>query len=41
MTTSDGWIVNLGQASYLEVLDLQRRLVELRQRDFVPDALAI
>ena len=41
MTTSDGWIVNLGQASYLEVLDLQRRLVELRQRDFVPDALLL
>ena len=41
MTNGDGWIVNLGQAKYLEVLDLQRRLVELRQRDFVPDTLLL
>ncbi|MGD8371962.1 MAG: lipoyl(octanoyl) transferase LipB [Syntrophobacterales bacterium] len=37
----DGWIVNLGQARYLEVLDLQRRLVELRQGNFVPDTLLL
>jgi lipoate-protein ligase B len=43
MTTNlqDGWIVNLGQAKYLEVLDLQRRLVELRQGNFVPDTLLL
>jgi lipoate-protein ligase B len=42
--TSDlkiGWIANLGRAKYLEVLDLQRRLVELRQRNFVPDTLLL
>ncbi len=37
----DGWLVNLGQAKYLEVLDLQRRLVELRQGNFVPDTLLL
>ena len=41
MTNGDGWIVKLGQAGYLEVLDLQRRLVELRQGDFVPDTLLL
>ncbi|UCE82853.1 MAG: lipoyl(octanoyl) transferase LipB [Deltaproteobacteria bacterium] len=37
----DGWLVNLGQAKYLEVLDLQRRLVELRQGNVVPDTLLL
>ena len=41
MTNTDGWMVNLGYARYLAVLDLQRRLVELRQRDFVPDTLLL
>ncbi|UCG11054.1 MAG: lipoyl(octanoyl) transferase LipB [Deltaproteobacteria bacterium] len=35
------WLVNLGQAKYLEVLDLQRRLVELRQQNLVPDTLLL
>jgi lipoate-protein ligase B len=37
----DGWIVNLGLAKYLEVLDLQRRLVKLRQEGKVPDVLLL
>ena len=37
----DGWIVNLGHAGYLEVLDLQRELVDLRQKDCVPDILLL
>jgi len=41
MTNGDGWIANLGCAGYLEVLDLQRRLVELRQGNFVPDTLLL
>jgi lipoate-protein ligase B len=41
MTNGDGWIVNLGRARYLEVLDLQRRLVELRQGNLVPDSLLL
>jgi len=43
MTTDfqDGWIVNLGKAQYLEVLDLQRKLVDLRQKNSVPDALLL
>ena len=43
MTTDlhNGWIVNLGQDRYLEVLDLQRRLVELRQENLVPDTLLL
>lgn len=41
MTNRDGWIVNLGHAKYLEVLDLQRRLVELRQGNLVPDTLLL
>jgi lipoate-protein ligase B len=41
MTSCDGWIVNLGQAKYLEVLDLQRKLVDLRQKKSVPDTLLL
>ena len=43
MTTDlqDGWIVNLGQAKYLEVLELQRLLVELRQQNLIPDTLLL
>ena len=43
MTTDlqDGWIANLGQAKYLEVLDLQRRLVELRQGNLGFDTLLL
>jgi len=37
----EGWLVNLAQANYLEVLDLQRRLVELRQENLVPDTLLL
>ena len=37
----DGWIVDLGHAEYLGVLDLQRRLVQLRQEDNFPDALLL
>ena len=37
----DGWIANLGQARYLGVLDLQRRLVEMRQQNLVPDTLLL
>jgi len=37
----DGWLVNLGQAKYLEVLDLQRRLVKLRQKGEVPDVFLL
>ena len=41
MTNGDGWIVNLGQAKYLEVLDLQRELVKLRQEQSIPDTLLL
>ncbi len=41
MTNGNGWIVNLGQAGYLEVLDLQRKLVDLRRQDIVPDTLLL
>jgi len=37
----DGWIANLGQAKYLEVLDLQRELVKLRQGHRIPDTLLL
>ena len=37
----DGWLVNLGQAKYLGVLDLQRKLVDLRQKNSVPDILLL
>ena len=37
----DGWLVNLGQAKYLEVLDLQRELVKLRQGQRIPDTLLL
>lgn len=37
----DGWIANLGQAKYLEVLDLQRELVKLRQEQRIPDTLLL
>ena len=41
MTNDTGWLVSLGQAKYLEVLDLQRRLVKLRQEGKVPDVLLL
>ena len=41
ITKGDGWIVNLGEARYLQVLDLQRNLVDLRQKDSVPDTLLL
>ena len=41
MTNGDGWIANLGQAKYLEVLDLQRELVKLRQGQSIPDTLLL
>jgi len=37
----NGWIVNLGQAKYLEILDLQRELVKLRQGQSIPDTLLL
>ena len=37
----DGWLVNLGHAKYLEVLDLQRQLVKLRQENRIPDTLLL
>jgi len=33
------WRVDLGQRDYLEAWQLQRRLVEMRQRDEIPDVL--
>jgi lipoate-protein ligase B len=41
MTNGDGWIANLGRARYLEVLDLQRKLVDLRQKNSVPDTVLL
>lgn len=41
MSNDTGWLVNLGQAKYFEVLDLQRRLVKLRQEGKVPDVLLL
>ena len=41
MTNGDGWIANLGHANYLEVLDLQRELVKLRQGHRIPDTLLL
>jgi lipoate-protein ligase B len=37
----DGWIANLGHAKYVEVLDLQRKLVKLRQEQRIPDTLLL
>ena len=37
----DGWIVNLGHSGYLEVLNLQRVLVKLRQDRSIPDTLLL
>ena len=37
----DGWFVNLGHAKYLEVLNLQRELVKLRQEERIPDTLLL
>ena len=37
----DGWIVHLGHTNYLEVLDLQRELVKLRQGQSIPDTLLL
>lgn len=37
----EGWIVDLGQSKYLEVLDLQRILVRLRYENSVPDILLL
>jgi lipoate-protein ligase B len=37
----EGWLVNLGHAKYLEVLDLQRELVKLRQAQRIPDTLLL
>ncbi len=41
MTNDTGWLVNLGHAHYLEVLDLQRELVKLRQAQRIPDTLLL
>ena len=41
MINDTGWIANLGSAGYLMVLDLQRRLVKLRQEGEVPDLLIL
>jgi lipoate-protein ligase B len=37
----EGWLVDLGQAKYLEVLDLQRKLVDLREKNSIPDTLLL
>lgn len=37
----EGWLLNLGHAKYLEVLDLQRELVKLRQAQRIPDTLLL
>ena len=37
----EGWLVDLGQAKYLGVLDFQRKLVDLRQKNSVPDTLLL
>jgi lipoate-protein ligase B len=39
--SQDGWLVNLGHARYLEVLELQRVLVDLRQKNSAPDTLLL
>ena len=36
-----GWLVNLGKAQYLEVLDLQRTLAQLRHENQVVDHLLV
>ena len=41
MINDTGWLVNLGHANYLEVLDLQRELVKLRQEQRIPDTLLL
>jgi lipoate-protein ligase B len=41
MANGDGWIVKLGRTSYLEVLDLQRTLAQLRHEDQVVDILLV
>lgn len=41
MINDTGWLVNLGHAKYLEVLDLQRELVKLRQAQRIPDTLLL
>jgi lipoyl(octanoyl) transferase len=41
MTNGDGWLVNLGEAQYLEVLDLQRTLAQLRHENQVVDTLLL
>jgi len=37
----EGWIVDLGHARYLQVLDLQRTLVQLRHEKSIPDTLLL
>jgi len=37
----DGWLVDLGHARYLEVLELQRTLVQLRHENSIPDTLLL
>jgi lipoate-protein ligase B len=37
----DGWIANLAHAPYLEILNLQRELVKLRQGQRIPDTLLL
>ena len=41
MINDTGWLVNLGHANYLEVLDLQRQLVKHRQEQRIPDTLLL
>ena len=37
----DGWLVDLAHARYLEVLELQRTLVQLRHENSIPDTLLL
>ena len=41
MINDTGWLVSLGHTKYLEVLDLQRELVKLRQGHRIPDTLLL
>ena len=41
MINDTGWLISLGHTKYLEVLDLQRELVKLRQRHRIPDTLLL
>jgi lipoate-protein ligase B len=41
MKLRNGWIVDLGQADYVRIWDLQKRLARLRYEDRIPDTLLL